>query len=195
MDVAAERPVVFDDPLQGFPGQVQPVEFGIAFLQPGDDGQRLRIVVEPAIRLHQLGKRIFAGMAERRVAEVMGQGQSLRQILIQLQRPGDGPRDLRHLQTMGEPGTKVIALVIDEDLRFVFQPAEARRLDYPVPVPLEASAGRAFRFGVKPPPTLSRIAGIRGAIDICHGHQNLCGNLPVRRIGRNVGPRCGQYSR
>ncbi len=52
VNVAAEGAIMFDDPFQGFPSQVQPVELGITFLQPGDDGEGLRIVVKAAIRLH-----------------------------------------------------------------------------------------------------------------------------------------------
>lgn len=57
--------VVLDDSLQRFPGQVEPVEFGIAVLQRGDDTQRLRIVVEAAMVFQTGIERPLASMAER----------------------------------------------------------------------------------------------------------------------------------
>jgi len=44
------------------------------------------------------------GMAERRMAKVVGQRQRLRQILVEPQGAGDGAGDLRHLDRVGQPG-------------------------------------------------------------------------------------------
>ena len=44
-----QRPVVLDEALQRLPGEVQPVEGGVAALQAGDDAQRLGVVVEAAV--------------------------------------------------------------------------------------------------------------------------------------------------
>ena len=84
-----QRAVVLDQPLQRLPGQVQPVEAGVTALQQGDHAQALGVVVEAAERLHRQPQRFFAGMAERRMAEVVRQRQRLRQVLIQPQRAGD----------------------------------------------------------------------------------------------------------
>ena len=43
-----ERAVVLDEPLQRLPGQIEAVEVGVAPLEPGDDAQRLGVVVEAA---------------------------------------------------------------------------------------------------------------------------------------------------
>ncbi len=67
----------------------------------------------------------------------------------------------------------MIPFVIHEDLGLVFESAKSGGMHNPVPVPLKTGAGRAFRFGVKAPPALIRIAGIRGAIDKCHSHEFL----------------------
>ena len=68
-----QRPVVLDDPFERFPGQVQPVEAGIAPLHRGHDAQGLGIVVEAA-EVREAGiERPLAGVPERRVAEVMGE--------------------------------------------------------------------------------------------------------------------------
>jgi hypothetical protein len=77
------------------------------------------------MRLHHRVERILPAMAEGRVAEVVGQRQRLRQILLERQFARDGPRDLRDLQDVGQPGPEMVALVVDEDLRLVLQPRKA----------------------------------------------------------------------
>ena len=74
---------MLDQALDRFPGQVQAVESRIAALEARDDAQRLRIVVEAAVALHQRIELALAGMAERGVAEVMGKRQRFRQILVE----------------------------------------------------------------------------------------------------------------
>ena len=106
-----ERTVVLDHAFQRLPGEVEPVEGGIAALQRGDDAQRLRVVVEAAEGGEALVERALAGMAERRMAEIVRQRQRLGQILVEPQRAGERARDLRHFQRVGEPGAVMVALV------------------------------------------------------------------------------------
>jgi hypothetical protein len=63
-------------------------------------------------------------MTERRVAKIVSEGKRLGQVLIQPQGPRYGPADLSHLDGMGKTGAVVIAFVIDENLRFMFEPTE-----------------------------------------------------------------------
>ena len=84
----AQRPVVLDYTLERFPGQVKPVKFGIAMFQRCDDAQALRVVVEPAMRFEARIQRPLAGVAERRMAEVVGQGQRFREILVKTEGGG-----------------------------------------------------------------------------------------------------------
>jgi len=70
----------------------------------------------------------------------MRQTDGLDQVLIGAQRPGDSAPDLRHLQRVGEAGAEVVALVVDEHLRLVFQPAEGGRVQDAVTVSLEGGA-------------------------------------------------------
>ena len=118
---------MLDQAFQRLPGQVQPVELGIAPLQPRHHAQRLRVVVEAAAGRHLLVQRVLAGMAERRVAEIVGQRHGLGQILVAAQRPRQRARDLRHLDRVGQPGAVMVAFMGDEDLRLVLQPAEGGR--------------------------------------------------------------------
>ena len=85
-------------PFQRFPGQVQPVEIGIAMFQPGHQHEGLGVVVEAAIAGHAGIKRRLAGMTERRVAKIVSQGKSLSQILIQPKDACERAGDLRHFQ-------------------------------------------------------------------------------------------------
>ena len=115
----AQGAVVFGQPLQRFPGQVQPVPAGVAALQQSHDSQALRVVIEPAERLHDDVQCFLAGVAERRMAEIMGQRQRLGQVLVQAQSAGDGAGHLRDLNGMGQPGAVEIALVVDENLSLI----------------------------------------------------------------------------
>ena len=97
MDIAADRPilgidqrtVVLENALQRLPAQVQAVMLGVAVLEPGDDADRLHVVVEAAELGHLVVQHALAGMPERRMAEVVRQRHRLRQILVEAQRPGD----------------------------------------------------------------------------------------------------------
>ena len=95
-------------------------------------------------------QRLLAGMAEGRVAEVVRQRHRLGQILVQPQPAGDGAGDLRHLDAMGQPGAEVIALVVDEDLGLVLQPAEGGGVDDAVAVALPGRAGIAAGLRMQP---------------------------------------------
>ena len=53
--------------------QVEAVEGAVALFQQIDDAQALQVVLEAAVLLHAVVQRILAGMAEGRVAEVVGQ--------------------------------------------------------------------------------------------------------------------------
>ena len=90
-------------------------------------------------------------MAERRVAEVVGQRQRLGQILVEAERAGERAGDLGHLERVGQPGAVMVALVVDEHLGLVREPAERGRMDDPVAVALEIAARRARRLGMEPP--------------------------------------------
>ena len=119
-----QRAVVLGQTLERLPGQVQPVPSGITALQQGHHAQALRIVVEPAERLHRQVQRVLPGVAERRMAKVVGQRQRLGQVLVQRQFAGDRAGDLRHLDRMGQPRAEEVALVVDEHLGLVLQLAE-----------------------------------------------------------------------
>ena len=103
----------------------------------------MRVVIEAAMRGERFIERILARMAKRRVADIMRQAQSLGEILVQPQRAGDHPADLRHFEAVGEAHAVVIAIGGDEHLRLVAQAAEGDRMDDAVAVALVDTAGAA----------------------------------------------------
>ena len=140
---------MLDDAFERLPGEVQPAEGGIAVLQMRHDAQALRVMVEAADGLHGLVQRVLAGMAERRVAEVVGQREGLDQVFVQVERAGHRARDLRDLQAVRQPRAVMVALVVDEDLRLMDQPAERGRMDDAVAVALIDRARGAGRLLVE----------------------------------------------
>ena len=105
--------------------------------------------MEPAIEplLQQVVQGMLAGMAERRVAEVVPHRDRLDQILVEAQRPRHGAGQRGDLQRMGQPGAVVIALRGHEHLRLVLEPPERLRVQDPVAVPLKRGAVRARLLG------------------------------------------------
>ena len=108
-------------------------------------------------------ERPLARMAERRVAEVVRQRQRLGEILVEAERAGERPGDLRHFQGVGQPGAVMVALVEHEHLGLVLQAAERGRMDDPVGVAPERVAARARRFRGEPPAGSGGILRIGGA--------------------------------
>jgi hypothetical protein len=115
-------------------------------------------MVETAMRLQADVKNALAGMAEWRVAEVMGQRQRFRKIFIQTELPGQRARDLSYLKRVGQPGAVVITFVEYEYLGFVLETAKGSGMNHPVAIASEWTAGLAWRLAKKPPATANGIA-------------------------------------
>ena len=115
----------------------------------------------PIIR-HQPVQDLLPGVTERGVSQVMGQRQGFDQVFVQPQPPGDAAGDLGHLQGMGQAGSVIISLMVDENLGLVLQPAEGGTVDDPVPVPLESRAGILEQFLVTAAPAFGAAGGIGG---------------------------------
>ena len=126
------------------------------------DAQALRVVVEAANGLHRLVQRVLAGVAEGRVAEVVGQRDGLDQVFVQVERAGQRARDLRHLQAVRQPRAVMVALVIDEDLRLMDEPPERGRVHDAVAVALIDRARGARRLLVQPAAAFFGVRGVAG---------------------------------
>ena len=99
---------VLDERLAHLERQVQAGELRIAFFQFIDAAQAEKVVVEPAEWLQALVECAFARVAERRVANVVGQRDRLGQILVEPQSPRDGAGDLRDFERVRQPGAVVV---------------------------------------------------------------------------------------
>ena len=140
------RPRVLARRVESRPGQVEPdaapgrgEPLG---LQPGEDPQALRVALEPAGGLRHLVQRRLTGVAERRVAEVVGQARRLDQVGVRAERLAELAADLGALQRVGEPGPREVALARHHDLGLRGQPAQRRRVQHPRAVPFVGRAAR-----------------------------------------------------
>ena len=129
-------------------------------------------MVESAEGFHGAVERPLAGVTERGVAEVVGEGQSLGEVLVETELASNSARDLRHLEAVGEPRAVVVALVKDEDLGLVHEAAEGGRVQDAVAVALEGAPRRAVGLGVKAPARGNRARGIGGGRP-CAGREAL----------------------
>ena len=133
---------MLDEALQRLLRQIEAVEIGVAALQLGDEAQGLAVVVEAAVRRHAGVERVLAGVAERRMAEIVAERHRLGELLVEPKRLGERARELRDLDRMGQAGAEVIALVVDEHLRLVGEAAKGGGMDDAVAVALKIAAGR-----------------------------------------------------
>ena len=142
---------MLDDPFAHAEGKIQAAKAGITNFEIFDHAQRVQVVIEAQAKLaHGCVQRPLAGMTEGRVPDVMHQRQRFRHVLVQLQRAGDGARDLRHFHGVRETAAKVIGVAVGEDLGFSRQAAKGAGMNHPRPVPLKRGAIGMGRFGMHP---------------------------------------------
>src|SRR5258708_12872378 len=68
--------------------------------------------------------------------------------------------DLRHFEGMRQACAVIVALVVDEDLRLVFEPPEGRRVQDAIPVLLKRGAVSVFLFRVTAAPRFPTLYGV-----------------------------------
>ena len=115
---------------------------------------------------HQLIQRILAGMAERRMAQVVAHGDGLRQILIEAQGPGNGSGNSGDLQGMGQAGAVMITLRVEKHLGLVHQTAKGLGMDDFVRIPLITGAHIVLLGHFATEATLGSIGKCRQRIQI-----------------------------
>ena len=76
---------MLEDAFAAFEREVESLEFGVALLELVDHAQGLQVVLEAAVRAHAIVERVLARVAERRMSEVVREGDGLRQRLVQAQ--------------------------------------------------------------------------------------------------------------
>ena len=110
----------------------------VALLKVLDNAQRMQIVVESQPMAFQAFiQSALAGMAERRMADIVNQRQRLGQVLVQPQRLGDAARNLHHFNGVGQAAAKVVRRAAGKYLRLARQPAKRARLHNAFPVALK----------------------------------------------------------
>ena len=145
-----QRAVVLGEAFERLPGEVEAVEAGIAALEPGDDGEGLRVVIEPAFGGEAGIECALSGMAEWRMAEVVRERQRLGQVLIEPQLPGQSARNLRDLERVGQPSAIMVALVKNKNLGLVLETAKRGGVDDAVAIAPKCAAACAWRLGIEP---------------------------------------------
>jgi hypothetical protein len=94
------------------------------------------------------------------MAQIMTQGDSLNQMIVQFQHQRNGAGDLRHLQDMGKARPVMIAGWGQKDLGFMFQPPEGLGVNYTIPVPLKGGTDIAFLLPALSPSAVFAQTGI-----------------------------------
>src|SRR5215211_695234 len=133
--------------LAHFPSEVQAGEFGVTLFQLCDDAQGLPVVVKATVILHEAGESHFTRMPERRMTEIVRETDRLDQVLVGAEGTCQRAPDLSHLQRVREAGAEIVAFVIDEYLRLVFEPAECCGVNDAVAVALKGCT--VFRFAIQ----------------------------------------------
>src|SRR6267142_1028922 len=84
-----------------------------------NDAQRVQIVIEKtAVHAHQLVELSLAGMAERRMADVVNESESFGELVVQAQRGGNGARDLRNFKRVRQPVAEVVGIACGKNCGF-----------------------------------------------------------------------------
>ena len=128
-------------------------------LEHVDDAQALLVVIEAAG--HQLAQHALAGVAERRVAEVVAERDRLGQLFVQAQHLGDRARDLRDFERVRQARAVVIAGRRKEHLRLVLEAAERLGVDDAIAIALERRPDRIFRLLADAALAVGALRGLR----------------------------------
>lgn len=112
IELSGNFSMVFDGAFQCFPGEVEAGKIRVMAFVFGDDAQRLDIMVESAVGFHNLAQAAFAGMAERRMPQIMRQSNGFAEFFIELEAFAQSAGDLGDLNAVGKPGAVVFALMI-----------------------------------------------------------------------------------
>ena len=140
---------VLDDAFADAEGEVEAAKGRVALLEPGDDAQGVEIVVEvEAVGLERAVERLFAGVAEGRMADVVDQRQGLGQFRVEAQRAGQGAGDLGDFKSVSEAAAEVVSGRVagqtGKDLGLAGEAAEGARVKDAGGV---AGKGRAVGMG------------------------------------------------
>ena len=118
------------------------VESPAAVFNHINNAQTLLIMVKAVF--HHSAKRPLSGVAERRMTEIVSEGDSFGQALVERKTDGNGARNLCNLKRMSKACAVMVAVRREEDLRFMLETAERAAMNNPVAVALKGGSDRAF---------------------------------------------------
>lgn len=158
---------MFEDAFANFEREIEARKIKVARFEVLDDAQRLQVVIElRATRAHQFVELLFAGVAKRRMADVVHERKGLSQFRVQAESSRDGTGDLRNFESVREAIAKVVGEANREDLRLRFEPAKGAGMHDAVAVAGVVAAVRMRRLGIA---AAARSGG-------AHGPRSECGS-------------------
>ena len=125
---------VFHDAFADGQRKIEPAKRRIALLKPGDDAQRMKVVIEAqAVSAEGAVEGFLAGVAKGRMPDIVGQSQRFGKFHIQSQSCGHGARDLRDFESVGETTAEMVGKPFGgqagEDLCLPGQAAKCTRVE------------------------------------------------------------------
>ncbi len=105
-------------------------------------------MIEPPARRHRFLQGVLARVSKWRVADVVCEAERFGQVLVEAERAGDYPADLRDLYAVSEARTIMVSVGRDEYLGLGLEAAEGDRMDDPISVALEFAARTAGTLAV-----------------------------------------------
>jgi len=154
---------VLDDAFADFKGEIEAGESEIALLELLHNVERVEVVVKAcAVGAEEIVKHVFAGVAERRMADVMDEREGFGEIGVESKGSGDGAGDLRNLKSVGETVAEMVGVASGEDLSFRFQAAKGTRVDDPIAVAGIGGAVGMVGLGVAATAGLGDVHGVGG---------------------------------
>ena len=157
-----DPPAVFDERLAHLERQVQAGKVRIALFEFVHAAEAEEVVVEAAVFLEALVQRNLARVAERRVPDVVGEGNGFGQVFVQAQSASDGAGQLSDFERMSEPRSVVVVDGGDEHLGLAGHAAERGAVDDAFAIALVERAELVLALRVLPPAGHRRTHGIRG---------------------------------
>src|ERR1035437_2759132 len=140
---------MLNDALAHFEGKIQPAKRRVTEFEVFDNAERVQVVIErEPVLTHGGVERLFSGVAERRMAEVVNQGQRLHQIGVQSKLRGDCARDLRDLNGVRQPVAEVVGVTAGEKPRLPLPAAKSAPMGDTITVALKVVAVRMRRLGM-----------------------------------------------
>src|SRR5882762_3029960 len=151
---------MLDDALANFKSEIQTWKIEIALFELLNDAQRVQIVIKKAaVRAHQLVELPLAGMAERRMADVVDESERFGELGVQAQGGSNGARDLRDFQRVRQPVSEVVGIARGENLRLCLEAPEGSRVNDAIAIARVNAAVGMLRLRVAPPTGIFRAHG------------------------------------